>query len=270
MPTRGPRPSRCWPPATLRAPRRTRTAATRAALQRHMAHELTLAGPHSGAYVYDMTTGKALFAERATHARPPASVEKLYTATTALELMGPTRALETTVLGAGHLAPGGVWEGNLYLRGGGDPTFGTSAFIASHYGGVGASVSTLAEQLVKATGIRASPGRWMGDESYFDSLRGEPSSDYAPGPVLEARSARWRSTAAKPAPNRARTRRPPTPRTSCARRCGPTAWWSSGGGGAASDPGGSGARWRSALADGRAAARSDAAAVGQLLRRDAA
>jgi D-alanyl-D-alanine carboxypeptidase/D-alanyl-D-alanine-endopeptidase (penicillin-binding protein 4) len=160
------------------------TAAGAAALQQHMAHELDLAGTQSGAYVYDMTTGKALFAERATQRHPPASVEKLYTAVTALERMGPTARLETTVLGVGHLAPGGVWQGDLYLHGGGDPTFGSSAFIRSRYDGVGTSVSALAAQL-KAQGIRRVSGKVYGDESYFDSLRGEPSSGYAWDPFLE-------------------------------------------------------------------------------------
>ncbi len=160
------------------------TAAGTAALQQHMAHELDLAGTRSGAYVYDMTTGKPLFAERATRRHPPASVEKLYTAIATLERMGPTARLETTVLGVGHLAPGGVWEGDLYLHGGGDPTFGSSAFIRSRYGGVGTSVVQLAAQL-KAQGIRRVTGRVYGDESYFDSLRGEPSSGYAWDPFLE-------------------------------------------------------------------------------------
>ena len=160
------------------------TAAATAALQQHMAHELDLAGTQSGAYVYDMTTGKPLFAERATQRHPPASVEKLYTAVTALERMGPTARLETTVFGAGHLAPGGAWQGDLYLHGGGDPTFGSGAFIRGHYGGVGTSVSALAAQL-KAKGIRRVTGKVYGDESFFDSLRGEPSSGYAWDPYLE-------------------------------------------------------------------------------------
>jgi D-alanyl-D-alanine carboxypeptidase/D-alanyl-D-alanine-endopeptidase (penicillin-binding protein 4) len=170
-----------------RHPARGRAAATAtgtAALQQHMAHELDLAGTQSGAYVYDMSTGEPLFAERATQRHPPASVEKLYTAITALERMGPTARLETAVWGAGHLAQGGVWEGDLYLRGGGDPTFGSSAFIRSRYGGVGTSVSQLAAQL-KALGITRVTGKVYGDESYFDSLRGEPSSGYAWDPFLE-------------------------------------------------------------------------------------
>ena len=135
--------------------------------------------------MYDLTTKQALFSERASTLRPPASVEKLYTATTALERMGATARLSTTVDGSGHLAPGGVWEGDLYLRGGGDPTFGSSAFIHSHYDGIGASVSTLVTQLVHSDGIHRITGSVYGDESWFDSYRGEPSSDYAPDPFLE-------------------------------------------------------------------------------------
>ena len=156
-----------------------------AGLQADLTHQLALAGPADGAYVYDLSAHQALFSERATTLRPPASVEKLYTSTTLLERMGPSARLSTTVYGVGRLAPGGVWEGSLYLRGGGDPTFGSSAFIASHYGGVGASVSTLAGQLVRTDGIHRITGSVLGDESWFDSLRGEPSSDYAPDPFLE-------------------------------------------------------------------------------------
>lgn len=150
-----------------------------------MTHELGLAGAQSGAYVYDMTTARALFSEGATQRRAPASVEKLYTAATLLERLGPTAQLETAVLGVGHLAAGGVWEGNLYLRGGGDPTFGTTGFIRGHYGGVGASVGALAAQLVHTDGIHRVTGSVVGDESYLDSLRGEPASGYAFDPFLE-------------------------------------------------------------------------------------
>lgn len=156
-----------------------------ARLQADLGHQLALAGPADGAYVYDITARQPLFSERAGSLRPPASVEKLYTATTALARMGPSAHLSTTVYGAGGLAPGGVWEGNLYLRGGGDPTFGSSAFIHAHYGGRGASVSALATQLVRTDGIHRITGSVLGDESWLDSLRGEPSSGYAPDPFLE-------------------------------------------------------------------------------------
>jgi serine-type D-Ala-D-Ala carboxypeptidase/endopeptidase (penicillin-binding protein 4) len=154
------------------------------ALAGELSHELGIAGPLSGAYVLDLTTATPLFAERADSPRPPASVEKLYTAATALELMGPEDTLTTSVLASGHPGPGGRWEGDLYLRGGGDPTFGSAAFVASRYGGDGTTVSRLAG-LVRAAGIRSVTGAVNGDESYFDSLRGEPASGYALDPDLE-------------------------------------------------------------------------------------
>jgi D-alanyl-D-alanine carboxypeptidase/D-alanyl-D-alanine-endopeptidase (penicillin-binding protein 4) len=171
--------------AALLAPSAASAAGDVSELQADFAHELALAGPADGAYVYDLTAKQALFSERATSMRPPASVEKLYTATTALEEMGASARLATTVYGVGHMAPGGVWEGSLYLRGGGDPTFGSTSFIHSHYGGVGASVSALVSQLVRTDHIRSVTGSIEGDESYFDALRGEPSSGYAWDPFLE-------------------------------------------------------------------------------------
>jgi D-alanyl-D-alanine carboxypeptidase/D-alanyl-D-alanine-endopeptidase (penicillin-binding protein 4) len=169
----------------LLAPSAASASGNLAALQSDLRHQLTLAGPHDGAYVYDLTTKQALVSERASTTRPPASVEKLFTATAALEQLGPEARLETTVFGVGHLAAPGVWEGNLYLRGGGDPTFGSSAFIRAHYGGTGTSVSTLVSQLLRVQGIHHILGTIYGDESFLDPLRGEPDSGYAFDPFLE-------------------------------------------------------------------------------------
>jgi serine-type D-Ala-D-Ala carboxypeptidase/endopeptidase (penicillin-binding protein 4) len=155
-----------------------------AEVQADLGHQLALAGSHDGAYVYDLTGGRPLFSKRASTMRPPASVEKLYTATTVLQQLGASARLETSVYGVGALAADGVWEGNLYLRGGGDPTFGSSSFIRSHYGGVGASVSALVTALRNA-GIRRVTGTIYGDEGYLDPLRGEPSSAFASDPFLE-------------------------------------------------------------------------------------
>lgn len=154
------------------------------ALDAHLAQELAIAGPDSGAYVYDVTSKTELFSERSEIAHPPASLEKLYTATTALKLMGAKGTLSTTILGAGHLGPEGRWEGSLYLHGGGDPTFGSEDFIRRWYGGLGTPISELADQLVRKDGIRSVTGGVYGDESYLDSLRGDPSSNYRPDPEL--------------------------------------------------------------------------------------
>ncbi len=154
-------------------------------LQSDLKHQLALAGPHDGAYVYDITAKKVLFSERATTLRAPASVEKLYTATAVLARMGAEARLSTTVYGVGQLLPDGTWEGSLYLRGGGDPTFGSQSFISAHYGGLGASVSSLVAQLVRTAGIHHITGSVYGDEGFFDARRGEPSSGYAFDPFLE-------------------------------------------------------------------------------------
>jgi D-alanyl-D-alanine carboxypeptidase/D-alanyl-D-alanine-endopeptidase (penicillin-binding protein 4) len=169
----------------LLAPASAGAQATLAALQRDLAHQMAISGSHSSAYVYDISTKQPLYSARPTTPRPPASVEKLFTATAALQRLGPTTRLSTTVFGTGQLGAGGVWEGDLYLKGGGDPTFGDSAFIRSHYSGLGASVSTLVDQLVHTDGIRAMRGTVYGDESVFDSQRGEPSSGYRQDPFLE-------------------------------------------------------------------------------------
>jgi serine-type D-Ala-D-Ala carboxypeptidase/endopeptidase (penicillin-binding protein 4) len=167
------------------APATASAGTTLAGVQSDLTHQLRIAGSGSSAYVYDISAKQPLFSERDTAMRPPASVEKLYTATSALQRLGASTRLSTSVLGSGRLGPGGVWEGDLYLRGGGDPTFGDSSFIHSHYGGVGASITTLVNQLVRTDGIHAIRGSVYGDESVFDSQRGEPSSNFRQDPFLE-------------------------------------------------------------------------------------
>jgi D-alanyl-D-alanine carboxypeptidase/D-alanyl-D-alanine-endopeptidase (penicillin-binding protein 4) len=137
-----------------------------------------VAGHDSGALVYDITSDQELFSLRAGVKRPPASVEKLYTSVAVLDRLGPDARLHTSVLGTGHLEPGGVWHGDLYLRGGGDPTFGDGAFNRVWENGYGPTAEQLAGQLL-GRGIRRVTGLVIGDPSVFDSKRGGPSSAFA-------------------------------------------------------------------------------------------
>jgi D-alanyl-D-alanine carboxypeptidase/D-alanyl-D-alanine-endopeptidase (penicillin-binding protein 4) len=152
-------------------------AAGAAPLDALVAGGLARAGGASGGYVLDTTTGQTLAAVRADTPRIPASVEKLYTTSTALLRFGPDTTLSTRVLGVGELDDAGTWHGDLYLRGSGDPTFGTADFNRRAYG-LGAAVSTLAAH-VRAAGILSVTGRVRGDETWFDRLRGGPSSGFA-------------------------------------------------------------------------------------------
>jgi serine-type D-Ala-D-Ala carboxypeptidase/endopeptidase (penicillin-binding protein 4) len=148
-----------------------------APLDRPFARQLAHAGGHSGAYVLDTTTGRTIVALRAEVPRNPASVEKLYTTSTALLRFGAAATLQTTVLGTGVLdASTGTWQGDLYLRGGGDPTFGSASFALRAYG-TGAAVGDLADAL-KAAGIQAVSGRVYGDASFLDQLPGDPAAGY--------------------------------------------------------------------------------------------
>jgi D-alanyl-D-alanine carboxypeptidase/D-alanyl-D-alanine-endopeptidase (penicillin-binding protein 4) len=150
-------------------------SALRAGLQR----QFHLAGPHSGGEVIDLGARAELFTLRDGVKRPPASVEKLYTTAALLHKLGPSTRLRTTVLGTGVLGPGGVWHGNLYLRGGGDPTFGDSTFNRVWELGHGPTANQLVSQLQRR-GIRHVTGSVIGDASMFDARRGGPGTDYAP------------------------------------------------------------------------------------------
>jgi D-alanyl-D-alanine carboxypeptidase/D-alanyl-D-alanine-endopeptidase (penicillin-binding protein 4) len=129
------------------------------------------AGGASGAWVGDAAGGRSLFSMNANTRRTPASVQKLITTTAALERLGNGEHLETVVRHDGRLDEDGVLDGNLYLKGFGDPSFETD------------DLARLASR-VRGAGIREITGRVYGDESYFDSRRGPwgfgVSSDVGP------------------------------------------------------------------------------------------
>ncbi len=149
------------------------------ALGRSLMVPLRAAGPNTGAVVYDITSHQLLFAYKAKVKRPPASVEKLYTSVAVLTEIGPWAKIHTTLLGSGHLGSGGVWHGNLYLRGGGDPTFGDGAFNRVWEQGQGPTGSDVVHQL-QQRGISQVTGWVIGDPSLFDNVRGGPNSRGAP------------------------------------------------------------------------------------------
>jgi len=149
------------------------------ALRAALLGQLRLAGRDSGGEVIDLGAQAELFALRDGVKRPPASVEKLYTTVALLNKLGPQARLRTTVLGTGFLGPGGVWHGNLYLRGGGDPTFGDATFNRIWELGHGPTANQLVAQL-QHKGIRRVTGSVVGDASMFDARRGGPATGYAP------------------------------------------------------------------------------------------
>jgi D-alanyl-D-alanine carboxypeptidase/D-alanyl-D-alanine-endopeptidase (penicillin-binding protein 4) len=147
-------------------------------MAKRLSAQMRAAGAYSGAYVVNVSgdAPRAVFRWRERTPRILASNTKLFTTTATLARFGAEGTLGTEVLGTGKLDVDGVYHGSLYLRGGGDPTFGSRRFTRRAYGG-GATVQDLAKLLDEA-GIQRVTGRVYGDESAFDSLRGGPDSGY--------------------------------------------------------------------------------------------
>jgi serine-type D-Ala-D-Ala carboxypeptidase/endopeptidase (penicillin-binding protein 4) len=135
-------------------------AGSRSAFQTHLAralHARHVSPGRTGAIVVDLQTGSTLFAHNPRLSLRPASNEKLATTYGALSALGPSFRIETDVLGEGQQS-GATWQGNLVLKGYGDPALSF------------AQVNSLARQ-VAAAGIRHVSGRILGDESWFDTRR---------------------------------------------------------------------------------------------------
>src|SRR4029079_2035233 len=135
-------------------------AGSRSAFQTQLARALHARHVHparTGAILLDLQSGTTLFAHNARLPLRPASNEKLATTYAALTALGPSFRIETDVLGEGQ-QDGTTWQGNLVLKGYGDPALSF------------AQVNSIARQ-VAAAGIRHVSGRILGDESWFDTHR---------------------------------------------------------------------------------------------------
>ena len=135
-------------------------AGSRSAFQTQLAralHARHISPARTGAIVFDLESGTTLFAHNARLGLRPASNEKLATTYAALTALGPSFRIETDVLGEGQ-QDGTTWQGNLVLKGYGDPALSF------------AQVNSLARQ-VAAAGIKHVSGRILGDETWFDTRR---------------------------------------------------------------------------------------------------
>jgi D-alanyl-D-alanine carboxypeptidase/D-alanyl-D-alanine-endopeptidase (penicillin-binding protein 4) len=115
--------------------------------------------------------GREIFASNPDAPLVPASVEKLVTATVALQVLAPDHLFRTSVRAAAAPA-GGVVAGDLYVVGGGDPLLMTDDYERTFRDPpqVRSDVEALADAVV-AAGITAVQGRVVGDESRYDTNR---------------------------------------------------------------------------------------------------
>ncbi len=123
-------------------------------------------GGRWGAIVVSLTRGDTLYEVAPDAALRPASTMKLFTSALVLDRLGPDYQFSTDVLREGPVKPGGILDGNLVLRGDGDPSLSNKFFP----GDADAPMRALAQQ-VSAAGIRHVTGDLVGDPSAFESQR---------------------------------------------------------------------------------------------------
>ncbi|SIR06150.1 D-alanyl-D-alanine carboxypeptidase/D-alanyl-D-alanine endopeptidase [Micromonospora avicenniae] len=116
-----------------------------------------LAGAQASVVVADTTTGQTLYNRNGDRRLVPASNTKLLTSTAAMALLGPDHRFTTDVRTSGKRRAG-VVTGDLYLRGGGDPTM-----LAADYDALAAQVA--------AAGVRVVKGDLVADDTRYDHNR---------------------------------------------------------------------------------------------------
>jgi serine-type D-Ala-D-Ala carboxypeptidase/endopeptidase (penicillin-binding protein 4) len=153
--------------AAAAAPASFRYSAPRSAsgLQSDLESMLTARtrGGKWGVMIVSLTRGDTLFRFNADEPMLPASTMKMYTTAVALDRFGPTYQLSTDVLRDGSLGTDGTVNGNLYLRGDGDPAL-SNRFVK---GDANAPMDALAERVV-AAGVKHVRGDLVGDATGFD------------------------------------------------------------------------------------------------------
>ena len=132
--------------------------------------------------VKDVQEGRTVYSYDTDRLQSPASVLKTVATATALEILGEDYCYPTTLEYDGILESGTL-EGNLYIKGSGDPSLGSSHFAP----GQNKFLSTWIAALQKA-GIKHITGSVISDESIFDTegvsikwLREDMGNYYAPG-----------------------------------------------------------------------------------------
>jgi PBP4 family serine-type D-alanyl-D-alanine carboxypeptidase len=115
-------------------------------------------GINAGIAVYNLTKDEYLYTHNHKRAFVPASNLKLFTAAAALEKLGPDFQYKTEVYTDGKVNKSGILDGNLIVKGYGDPSLSVEDLTAM-------------VQKIKEQGITHINGNLLLDESYFDDVR---------------------------------------------------------------------------------------------------
>lgn len=139
--------------------------------------------------VKDLQDGKTVYSYDKDRAMSPASVLKTVATATALEVLGEQFRYPTTLEYDGVIKEG-VLNGNLYIKGSGDPSLGSAHFAPDRASYRPAQNKFIPEWIaaLKKAGIRKITGAIVADERIFDAegssikwLWEDMGSYYAPG-----------------------------------------------------------------------------------------
>ena len=123
-----------------------------------------------GVYAIQMKTGEVLLDHDSDKSLTPGSCMKLVTTGAALHLLGPLNKFETHLEYDGFLDKEGVLHGNLYIRGGGDPSLGSDRISSSLTKQIASWV-----RAIELTGIRSIEGEIFGDATRWEKAMSVPS-----------------------------------------------------------------------------------------------
>ena len=115
--------------------------------------------------VVDLSTGKLVAGHRSDQSVAPASSLKVLTTSTALAVLGTDYSFTTELQYDGNIDADGVLQGNLYIKGNGDPTLGSGQMEGTP------DLEGIMERFrmaLQQQGIRRVTGYIVGDASYFD------------------------------------------------------------------------------------------------------
>lgn len=118
-----------------------------------------------GFTVIDVETGRTIVSHNEHQSLVPASTQKVLTTASALMMLGANFRYQTTIGYSGQIDANGILQGDLVIKGSGDPAFGSGAM---HDTLNLSRVFTGWLQAIRNAGIRQISGRVLADESVFD------------------------------------------------------------------------------------------------------
>jgi len=127
-----------------------------------LASDFSLKNASISFIVKDLDSNKIISEYNPNLSLPSASTMKVVTTAAALDILGSYRKFKTKIMYDGYIDSNCVLQGNIYIKGGGDPTLGSKHFSKKH----GLFMSNWVLE-ISSLGIDSVAGSVIGDASFF-------------------------------------------------------------------------------------------------------